>query len=184
MLSAWAGSWVRQRMHSLECYNNIFPHWGKISAVFINTLGCFYGLHGCWCFFSSQYAVFVFHTWKAIDFFLHPPKKSHFTCDMKGLAATGLTETFRIWVMSTLLGGWRRSAGLQPAFLFLPDLFMAFHKIVLITCCGTKCDQRCLRVRSPDSCSLLLPLLLCLMDVCRHRAGKALGKKSLRLSLP
>lgn len=36
---------------------------------------------------------------------------------------------------------------------------MGLHEIVLITCCGTERDMRFLRVRSPDSCSLLLPLL-------------------------
>lgn len=69
---------------------------------------------------------------------------------MKGPAATGLTGTFWIRVMASLLD-WRRSAWLHPAFLLLSNLLMGFHETVLVRCCGTECAQRCLRVRSPDS---------------------------------
>lgn len=167
---------MRQRRHSLECYNNIFPNWGKISAVLMNTSGCFYWLHGYWLLFIPISSISISYMKGHRFFFI--AKNSYFSCDMKGLAATGLTETFWIQVMYTLLGDWRGSAWLQPAFLLLSNLFMGFHEIVLTTCCGTKCDQRFLRVRSPDSCSLLLPLLSGTCRVWRLRADTELAKPS------
>lgn len=54
--------------------------------------GCFYWLHGYWLFFISISSISISYMKGHRFFFI--AKNSHFTCDMKGLAATGLTETF------------------------------------------------------------------------------------------
>lgn len=116
----------------------------------MNTLGCFSWLHS-WGFFAFfQYAVFLFHAWKAIDFFLHSQKISLYLWYERS-SSYRVDWNFWIRVMAFLLGGWRRSAWLHPACFLLSSLLMGFHETVLVRCCGTKCAQRCLRVRSPDS---------------------------------
>lgn len=174
---------MRQRMHSLECYNNIFPkenlfciheHLGLFLLVAWG-VGFFISICSISVSYMTGHRFFSIAKLSHVACDMKGLAGKHLTCDMKGLAATDLTETFSTRVMSTLLGDWRRSAWLQPAFLLLSHLFWGFHEIILITCCGTKCDQRCLRERSPDFCSLLLSGTSCVRQSPREEISQALS---------